>query len=109
MIRILDTLQIKGEESLYPGCASIAIGMGTCGIGSGADLLMRRFEEEITKRKLPIRLRSVGCFGACSEEPLVISAHPGLPMVVHSHVTDIDVLPIIELCYIQLPQEACLL
>ena len=96
MIRILDTLQIKGEESLYPGCASIAIGMGTCGIGSGADLLMRRFEEEITKRKLPIRLRSVGCFGACSEEPLVISAHPGLPMVVHSHVTDIDVLPIIE-------------
>ena len=96
MIRILDQLQRVGEESLYPQEATIAIGMGTCGVGSGADVLYRRFGEEIERRKLPIQLRSVGCFGACSEEPLVMTGVTGLPMVLHRQVSELDVLPIID-------------
>lgn len=96
MIRILDNLHRAGEERLYPREATIAIGMGTCGIGSGANLLYGRFKEEVERRALPIQLRTVGCFGACSEEPLVMTGTVGLPLVLHSRVTEADVLPIIE-------------
>ncbi len=96
MIRILDKLQLAGEERLYPSEATIAIGMGTCGIGSGADLLYSRFKEEIEERTLPIQLRRVGCFGACSEEPLVLTGAVGLPLVLHRQVSEADVEPIIE-------------
>ena len=95
MIRILVSLHRAGR-ALYPSEATIAIGMGTCGIGSGANLLYGRFKEEVERRALPIQLRTVGCFGACSEEPLVMTGTVGLPLVLHSRVTEADVLPIIE-------------
>lgn len=96
MIRVLDNLQRIGEESLYADQVSISIGMGTCGIGSGSDRLMERFKAEVEERKLPILIRAVGCFGACSEEPLVMSSAPGHAAVLYSRVTEEDVVPIIE-------------
>jgi NADH-quinone oxidoreductase subunit F len=96
MNSVLNTLKATGEQMLYASVPSIAVGMGTCGEGSGGDKLFVRFQEEIATRTLPITLRSVGCFGACSEEPLVVVASEGKPMVLHNQVTVDDVGAIID-------------
>jgi len=49
----------------------IAVGMGTCGRGNGAEGLYRAFAETIDRSGMNVVLASVGCFGACFQEPLV--------------------------------------
>ncbi len=96
MNTLLDKLSKEGEYSLYPNHPSIAVGMGTCGIGSGAAEVQAAFRQEIERLNLPYTLRSVGCFGCCSEEPLVSLYLPGKPLVWLSKVEVSDVPSIIE-------------
>ena len=72
MKQTLETLRKKGRSLLNPGRVDIAVGMGTCGIGNGADVLYEAFKQAIEKNKLAIQLRKVGCFGFCANEPLDI-------------------------------------
>lgn len=54
------------------GKTIIKVGMGTCGIASGADDVYKTINEEITKRNLDnIVVESVGCIGECYNEPIV--------------------------------------
>ncbi|ADY13418.1 FAD-dependent oxidoreductase [Sphaerochaeta globosa] len=96
MSSLLDRLQQEGEHTLYPNHASIAVGMGTCGMGSGATELYAAFAKEIDSQHLSISLRSVGCFGCCSEEPLVSLYLPSKPLVWLSKVELSDVPLIID-------------
>ena len=91
MIEKLAHMVHEGEQRLYPNRPMITVGMGTCGIGSGADVLYEGFASYIEKHNLPILLRSVGCFGFCSEEPLVMLYLPSHPLVVYSRVESADV------------------
>jgi len=91
MIEKLAPLKHEGEQRLYPNRPMITVGMGTCGIGSGADLVYQAFSSYITEHNLPILLRSVGCFGFCSEEPLVMLYLPSHPLVVYSRIEPSDV------------------
>jgi NADH-quinone oxidoreductase subunit F len=83
-----------GLAKLLPGKPRIAVGMGTCGSGNGAEAVYHAFSSEIDARGLAIQLVPVGCFGFCAEEPLVNVWVPGRPMLMlhrvqPNHVDDI--------------------
>ena len=50
---------------------TITVGLGTCGIASGASEIYSLFERQIGERRLPIALRKTGCAGLCHREPMI--------------------------------------
>ena len=83
-----------GLAKLLPSRPRIAVGMGTCGSGNGAEAVYHAIKSEIDTNGLDISLAPVGCFGFCAEEPLVNVWVPGHPMLVlrrvrPDHVADI--------------------
>jgi NADH-quinone oxidoreductase subunit F len=70
-----------GLAKLLPGKPRIAVGMGTCGSGNGAEAVFHAFSSEIEARGLAVQLVPVGCFGFCAEEPLVNVWVPGHPLL----------------------------
>jgi NADH-quinone oxidoreductase subunit F len=71
-----------GLGKLVPAVPRIAIGMGTCGRGNGAEGLYHAFAETIDRSGVHVVLASVGCFGPCFQEPLANIRLPGFPMVI---------------------------
>ena len=71
-----------GLAKLIPGGPRIAVGMGTCGSGNGAEAVFHAFASEIDARGLAVQLVPVGCFGFCAEEPLVNIWVPGRPLLI---------------------------
>ncbi len=50
----------------------VAVGMGTCGIASGAKPVLNTFVEEVAKQNLGnVLVTQVGCMGNCTKEPMV--------------------------------------
>ena len=83
-----------GLAKLLPSKPRIAVGMGTCGSGNGAEAVYSAFASEIDARGLAVQLVPVGCFGFCAEEPLVNVWVPGRPLLMlhrvqPNHVDDI--------------------
>jgi NADH-quinone oxidoreductase subunit F len=70
-----------GLAKLLPSRPRIAVGMGTCGSGNGAEAVFHAFSSEIDARGLDVQLVPVGCFGFCAEEPLVNIWVPGRPLL----------------------------
>ncbi len=75
------TVREAGLAKLLPGRPRIAVGMGTCGSGNGAEAVYHAFASEIDARGLSVTLAPVGCFGFCAEEPLVNVWVPGRPLL----------------------------
>ncbi len=71
-----------GLAKLLPSRPRIAVGMGTCGSGNGAEAVYHAFSSEIDARGLAVQLVPVGCFGFCAEEPLVNIWVPGRPLLI---------------------------
>jgi NADH-quinone oxidoreductase subunit F len=89
-IGAFNAVREAGLLKVTPAVPRIAVGMGTCGRGNGAEGVYQAFAHAIERDGLDIRLAAVGCFGACSEEPLVNIAIPGLPLVILRHVQATD-------------------
>lgn len=70
-----------GLAKVLPSVPRITIGMGTCGMGNGAEAALHAFADAIESRGLSVRLSPTGCFGNCAEEPLVNVWVPGKPLV----------------------------
>ena len=70
--------------------------MGTCGRGNGAEGVYHAFAEQIDRAGADVSLASVGCFGPCSQEPLVTVRLPGRPLVVLHRVQASDVTRILH-------------
>src|SRR5271165_5437184 len=85
-----------GLAKLLPPVPRVAIGMGTCGRGNGAEGLQHAFAEAIQRSGMDVLLTSVGCFGACFEEPLVNVRLPGNPLLVLRRVQANDALRILH-------------
>ncbi|MGA3090106.1 MAG: NADH-ubiquinone oxidoreductase-F iron-sulfur binding region domain-containing protein [Terriglobales bacterium] len=81
-IGVFSAVREAGLAKLVPAVPRIAIGMGTCGRGNGAEGLYHAFAESIDRSGINVVLASVGCFGACFQEPLVNVRLPGFPLVV---------------------------
>jgi NADH-quinone oxidoreductase subunit F len=101
MPRILDigafsAVRESGLAKLTPAIPRIAVGMGTCGSGNGAEEVYHALHEAIERRGQEVLLTSVGCFGACFQEPLVTVQNPGSPLVMLRRVQPNDAVPILE-------------
>ena len=77
-LRIEDLEKIKkesvGVSVLQPGKRSvqITVHMGTCGISSGADKVLRVMNEELaSSRRNDISITTSGCAGLCNREPFI--------------------------------------
>src|SRR5690242_8543025 len=77
-----DAVRHAGIAKLQPGRPRIAVGMGTCGTGNGAEGVFHAFDEAIGRRGLDVQLVQTGCFGFCAEEPLVNVWVPGQALVI---------------------------
>ncbi|MGC4052577.1 MAG: hypothetical protein QM757_24875 [Paludibaculum sp.] len=85
-----------GLSKLLPDRPRIAIGMGTCGTGNGAEAVYHAFADAINTRGLGMNLARTGCFGFCAAEPLVNVYLPGKPFVILQQVQPNDVSGILD-------------
>ena len=74
----------------------IKVGMSSCGIAAGADVVFNFFVEEVKKRNLQIEIKKCGCAGACYAEPLVEVSVEGMPTVIYGAVNKEVVTKILE-------------
>ncbi len=83
-------------KNILPDVPMIMVGMGTCGIGNGADVLYETLQKHAEQQKYDCIIKPTGCFGFCAEEPLVTLYQPGKPMLVYARVTVSDVVKILD-------------
>jgi NADH-quinone oxidoreductase subunit F len=81
-IAAFNEVREAGLAKLLPSRPRVAVGMGTCGSGNGAEAVYHAFASEIDARGLAVQLSPVGCFGFCAEEPLVNVWVPGRPLLI---------------------------
>ena len=84
------------RSSLFPSSPMILVGMGTCSIGNGADIIFNRIQKHIVETGFDCKLKQTGCFGFCAAEPLVTLYQPGKPLLVYSKVDEKDAIRIVE-------------
>jgi NADH-quinone oxidoreductase subunit F len=92
----LQAVKAEGLKKYLSGKVRIAVGMGTCGIGNGADEVFNAFEKELKKAKIDAYLCKTGCFGFCAQEPLVNVHIPGKPLVIFSKISPADVKALVK-------------
>ena len=85
-----------GIAKLMPSVPRIAVGMGTCGRGNGAEEVFHALNEAIQRSGLDVQLTSTGCFGACFQEPLVNVRMPGGPLLILKRVQANDSERVLE-------------
>jgi NADH-quinone oxidoreductase subunit F len=90
-LKDLEAVKAKGLKKVLPNKIMFSVGMGTCGIGNGAQEVLAEISQEIKKSKLTAIVKPVGCFGYCSREPLVNLYIPGKPLVIFKEVKPKDV------------------
>jgi (2Fe-2S) ferredoxin len=91
-----DTLnKIKLEHS-KPRKNWIKVGMSTCGIAAGADVVLETLKQEVKKRNLDITVGQCGCAGKCYAEPLVEVCIDGVPQVIYGNIDKKSAVEIIE-------------
>ncbi len=49
----------------------IKVGLGTCGVSAGGELVFNKFKEELSNNHIDAELTETGCMGMCYEEALV--------------------------------------
>ena len=81
-IGVFNAVREAGLAKLVPAIPRVAIGMGTCGRGNGAEGLYHAFAQAIENSGDDLVLAPVGCFGACFQEPLLNVRLPGQPLVI---------------------------
>lgn len=74
----------------------IKVGMSTCGIAAGAQVVFDLFKKEVEHRALTVEVVRTGCLGMCYAEPLVEVSIAGLPSVTYGGVSKEVALRIIE-------------
>lgn len=75
-----------GLAHIVNGKPWISVGMGTCGIGNGADEVFSELSKALKAAAIDAEVRRVGCFGFCAAEPLVMAYRPGKPLLLFADV-----------------------
>jgi len=73
----------------------ISVGMATCGISVGGEVVYKELEEKLKNRE-NIILTKTGCIGFCHVEPIVNIYIPGKGVLVFHHVQPKDVEKIVD-------------
>jgi len=92
----LEIIKQQSQERILPTTPMIMVGMGTCGIGNGADLIFKQLQKQIGDNNIACKLKKTGCIGFCSQEPLLTLYQPGKPLLVYSKVDEKDALHIVD-------------
>jgi NADH-quinone oxidoreductase subunit F len=95
-IGIFNAVRESGLAKLVPPVTRIAVGMGTCGRGNGAEGLYHAFAEQIDRSGTNFYLTNVGCFGPCCHEPLVNVRVPSAPLLILHRVQANDAVRILH-------------
>ena len=82
----LGSLRNEGLSHLVNGTPWISVGVGTCGVGNGAEDVYAALAEGAKACKQPVKVRRVGCFGFCAAEPVVMAYRPGKPLLLFADV-----------------------
>jgi NADH-quinone oxidoreductase subunit F len=76
---------------------TITVHMGTCGIAAGAREIVAAFSSELAKHGAPqVAMRSSGCAGLCSREPMATVTGCGAPTVTYGDLTPARAKRIVE-------------
>ncbi len=98
-IQTVEELQGRSAEfrsALFPDYPVFSVGMGTCGIGNGAEQVHEAIGREIKSQGTRIGLKVTGCFGYCAGETLVNLYMPGQPLVIFSKVKPRDAAGLVK-------------
>jgi NADP-reducing hydrogenase subunit HndB len=82
-------IKVRGDTG-----TKITVGMGTCGIASGAREVMHAILRELETHDIEANVATVGCIGLCAQEPLVDVEQAGSARITYGKVT-IDMVPTI--------------
>ena len=76
----------------------VIVGMGTCGIASGAKLILDKFITLLNEKGIAENaiIRQTGCMGHCENEPTVEIIVPDMPKVVYGNVKESTVEKIVN-------------
>lgn len=74
----------------------IFIGMGTCGLASGADKVNEAIKAELEKNSIDALIVPTGCIGYCAKEVIVDIKIPGGERIAYCEVTPKDVPELIK-------------
>ena len=86
-------MRYEGEEQIR-----VVVGMGTCGIASGARPVLSALATQIQEQNLGnINLSQTGCIGNCTYEPVVEVIEPEKEKVTYVHMTPEKALEVLRL------------
>jgi NADH:ubiquinone oxidoreductase subunit F (NADH-binding)/(2Fe-2S) ferredoxin len=83
----LEHLQAAGQASLFPDRIKITVGMATCGLAAGADMIYDTLRQRIQQRGLDAILTKTGCIGCCHQEPIVEVRMPHYAPILYTQMT----------------------
>ena len=103
-MKSLEDLQKLRDEALkkmnvryIKGGFRIQVGMGTCGIASGAKNVLQGFIKELSERNMTnVVVTQVGCMGECAYEPMVEVIDENGQSFVYCSINDRIITEIIE-------------
>lgn len=79
-------VRVLSERAMNKKSPRITVGMGTCGIKAGAQIVMDELHSLLGENDGVI-VTHVGCIGLCSYEPVIEVAMPGQPVVTYGNMT----------------------
>ncbi|MCX5901808.1 MAG: NAD(P)H-dependent oxidoreductase subunit E [Proteobacteria bacterium] len=86
----------QGNTTLFPGKVRINVGMSTCCIAKGADIVLNALEYGLKSRALDAEVAKVGCSGLCHMEPIVEIQQPGKSKIIYGNVKEQDVTRLLD-------------
>ena len=77
-------IRVRGTDP--ENVVQVKVAMATCGIASGAKIVMEFFLEQLERRNVPAAVTQTGCMGYCYAEPTIEVKLPGQDPVVYGFV-----------------------
>lgn len=89
-------IDLREKSSKPEQIVQIKVAMATCGIASGAKVVMEFMIDELQKRSIDAVVSQTGCMGYCYAEPTIEVTMPGKEPLVFGNVTKAKADEIIE-------------
>lgn len=89
-------MSLRERSETPESMVQIRVAMATCGIASGAKIVMDYLVTELDKRSIPAVVTQTGCMGYCYAEPTIEVTRPGQQPLVFGYVDSKKADQIIE-------------
>jgi NADP-reducing hydrogenase subunit HndB len=89
-------MSLRERSETPESMVQIRVAMATCGIASGAKIVMDYLVNELDKRNIPAVVTQTGCMGYCYAEPTIEVTRPGNDPLVFGYVDSKKADQIIE-------------